>query len=102
MNIDNHKIWLVFERPKFRHRLSIIYISILLGRENKSTENFVLLSVKPLLFLAIKSVITHSHLKPFFLQLDLGRKQHTVKISVNMSTLVNAENEAYLHQRKTG
>ena len=46
-------------------------------------------------------MITHLHLKQF-LKLELALKQHTVKISVNMYMLVNAENMAYLYQQKPG
>ena len=49
--------------------------------------------------MAIKSVITHLHVKKS-LKLELKQRQHTVKISVNMFTLVMAENVAYLYQRK--
>ena len=78
----------------------IDYISFL-GRQNRSTqiEEEFCLTLKPLPLLAIKSVITHSHLKKS-LKLELERRQHTVNISVNMFTLVMAENVAYLHQRK--
>ena len=38
-------------------------------------------------------MITHSHLKKFS-KLELERRQQTVKISVNMDTLVTAENVA--------
>ena len=54
------------------------------------------LPVKPLPFLAIKSVITHSHLKKV-LKLEFKRRQHTVKISANMCTLVTAKNVANPH-----